>query len=62
MLSKTHSFVIREALKLTGRKFKGYEKFIEKGCTREDNPSITLNYDYFQLFGGDHFYHPVKKQ
>ncbi len=62
MLAKTHSFILREALKLTSNKFKGYEDDIENGCIKEDNPSITFNYDYFQLFGGDHFYHPIKKQ
>jgi hypothetical protein len=61
MLAKTHKFIVRESLKLAGRKFKGYEKYIEKGSVEEDNPNITLNYDYFQIYGTDHFYHPVKK-
>ena len=60
MLSQTHSFIVKEALKLTGRKFKGYEKHIEKGSVEEDN--ISLNHDFFQIYGTDHFYHPIKKQ
>ncbi|MBW2982023.1 zinc dependent phospholipase C family protein [Candidatus Woesearchaeota archaeon] len=61
MLSETHNFIVREALKLTGKKFKGYEKFIEKGCIKEDHPSFTFDYG-FQILGTDHFYHPIKKK
>ncbi|MBW2965749.1 hypothetical protein KY342_01445 [Candidatus Woesearchaeota archaeon] len=60
MLAKTHLFIVREALKLTHKKFKKYEKYIEKGCVEEDN--ISFNYDFFQIYGTDHFYHPIKKQ
>jgi hypothetical protein len=61
MLAKTHRFVVDQALNLTSKKFKGYEKFIEKGCIGEDTPSITFNYNYFQIIGSHHFYHPIKK-
>ena len=60
MLPETHSFIVRESLNLTGKKFKGYEKHIEKGSVEEDN--VSFNYDYFQIYGLDHFYHPIKKK
>jgi hypothetical protein len=59
MLPKTHLFIAKEALKLAGKKFKGYEKYIEQGCYNEDN--IRLGSDY-HIYGTDHFYHPFKKQ
>jgi hypothetical protein len=60
VLAKTHLFIVREALKLTRKKFKKYKKFIEKGSVEEDN--ISFNYDFFQIYGTDHFYHPIKKR
>ena len=60
MLAKTHSFILREALKFTKKKFKGYEKYIEKGCIKEDHPNLTFDFHYFQIIGTDHFYNPEK--
>ena len=42
MLSKTHLFIVKEALKLTHEKFKKYERYIEKGCIEEEDVLAIL--------------------